>query len=263
MKLLDIQTIEGKIVLKTGLHIGSGDMEMKIGGTDNPVIKHPHTQQPYIPGSSIKGKVRSLLEMRSDLAIPSDGEPVSYKTLLKLAEKDLSKENEELSLKTFMEIAEKIPQKNAQQFKDCVKILALFGISGADESKMKKVALGPTRVAFADCSLDQAWKEKQSDSLISLIEVKSENSIDRIKGTAKNPRFTERVPAGVSFNFLVTLKKLSGDPDDLETMLLEGLKLLEMDALGGSVSRGYGRIEFCFAKQALQDRFNDIKPLPI
>ena len=48
MKLIKIREITGKIILKSGLHIGAGDMEMRIGGTDNPVIKHPHTQEPYI-----------------------------------------------------------------------------------------------------------------------------------------------------------------------------------------------------------------------
>ncbi len=60
MQLLEIKEITGTIELRSGLHIGAGDMEMQIGGTDNPVIKHPHTLEPYIPGSSIKGKVRSL-----------------------------------------------------------------------------------------------------------------------------------------------------------------------------------------------------------
>jgi len=51
MKLDKIKEIAGRIILKSGLHIGAGDTEMKIGGTDNPVIKHPHTLEPYIPGS--------------------------------------------------------------------------------------------------------------------------------------------------------------------------------------------------------------------
>ena len=76
MKLLKIEEITGKIILKSGLHIGAGDMEMRIGGTDNPVIKHPHTQEPFIPGSSLKGKVRSLLEMRSGLMAKSGGAPL-------------------------------------------------------------------------------------------------------------------------------------------------------------------------------------------
>lgn len=67
MKLTAIRTLQGQIELLTGLHIGSGNVEMHIGGTDNPVIKNPVTQEPYIPGSSIKGKIRSLLEHRRQL----------------------------------------------------------------------------------------------------------------------------------------------------------------------------------------------------
>jgi CRISPR-associated protein Csm3 len=63
MKLVAIKKITGTIKLKSGLHIGAGNMEMHIGGTDSNVIKHPHTLQPYIPGSSVKGKTRSLLEL--------------------------------------------------------------------------------------------------------------------------------------------------------------------------------------------------------
>jgi CRISPR-associated protein Csm3 len=62
MQLTKIQKLTGQIELLSGLHIGSGNTEIHIGGTDNPVIKNPITQEPYIPGSSIKGKMRSLLE---------------------------------------------------------------------------------------------------------------------------------------------------------------------------------------------------------
>ena len=72
LKLTEIKKLEGTITLRSGLHIGSGNMEMHIGGTDSPVIKHPHTLEPYIPGSSLKGKVRSLLEMESGLMIYTD-----------------------------------------------------------------------------------------------------------------------------------------------------------------------------------------------
>src|SRR3989304_7996305 len=81
MKLSKIKELKGTIVLKSGLHIGSGNMEMHIGGTDSPVIKHPHTLEPYIPGSSLKGKVRSLLEMESGLMIRTKGDVVSSKIL--------------------------------------------------------------------------------------------------------------------------------------------------------------------------------------
>ncbi|MBS8121721.1 CRISPR-associated protein Csm3 [Candidatus Vampirococcus lugosii] len=52
-----------KIILKTGLHIGGSEQGLKIGGIDSSVIKNPLTGCPYIPGSSIKGKMRSLIEM--------------------------------------------------------------------------------------------------------------------------------------------------------------------------------------------------------
>ncbi len=68
-KLIDVKEYRGQIELITGLHIGAGDIEMHIGGTDNPVIKHPFTFEPYIPGSSLKGKIRSLLELKSGLVV--------------------------------------------------------------------------------------------------------------------------------------------------------------------------------------------------
>jgi len=230
MKLESIREIKGRIVLTSGLHIGAGDMEMKIGGIDNPVIKHPHTMEPYIPGSSLKGKVRSLLEMRSGLMGRTEGNPVSIRTLASCNE----------------------TEKAA-----CIKILKLFGSSGAETDP----GIGPTRVSFADCRLDSAWLTRAREQHLSLTEVKSENSINRIKGTAENPRFSERVPSGAEFTFTVTLKQLDQEESDLELLLMEGLKLLQMDALGGSGSRGYGRIELKFDDELVQKKFDETKPL--
>jgi CRISPR-associated protein Csm3 len=61
MKLIKIKKLTGKIVVKTGLHIGAGNDVIEIGGMDNPIIRDQFTKLPYIPGSSIKGKMRSLL----------------------------------------------------------------------------------------------------------------------------------------------------------------------------------------------------------
>ena len=230
MKLTSITEIKGAIVLKSGLHIGAGDMEMKIGGVDNAVIKHPHNQTPYIPGSSIKGKVRSLLEMRSGLMGRTGGKPVSVKILSDL---------------------------NGSQKNECEKILKLFGCSGADSDETEKI--GPTRVSFADCPMNRKWVENCALRNLPLTEVKSENSINRIKGTAENPRFTERVPADAKFDFAVTLKNL-GEEADLLDYLLEGLKLLELDAIGGSGSRGYGRIAFQFDDDEIRQKFESLTP---
>ncbi|MBI5326739.1 MAG: type III-A CRISPR-associated RAMP protein Csm3 [Deltaproteobacteria bacterium] len=236
MKLTEIKKLEGKIILKSGLHIGSGNMEMHIGGTDSPVIKHPHTLEPYIPGSSLKGKVRSLLEMESGLMIYTEGDVVSSKILQKNGVKD----NSALKAK-------------------CEAILKIFGSSGADIKD--ETAFGPTRVSFADCYLDDDWQKMAKNNRWLLTEEKSENVINRIKGTAEHPRFIERVPEGTRFKFLVTFKVLHYDDAALfDTVLLKGLKLLEMDALGGSGSRGYGRIAFEFKDNNMDDKFKALNP---
>ena len=64
MKQIAIKKISGKIVVKTGLHIGAGNEEVHIGGVDSPIMRNPLNLEPYIPGSSIKGKMRSLMEWK-------------------------------------------------------------------------------------------------------------------------------------------------------------------------------------------------------
>lgn len=215
MQLTNIQLLRGKIRLLTGLHIGAGDEEMHIGGTDNPVIKNPLTQQPYIPGSSLKGKMRSLLEWHLGVVAQTNGAPLSFKHIDKLQNQAAAK-----------------------------KLLKLFGGSPEPSNDPKLLAeIGPTRLAFWDCALNQDWVKTNFDDKVRLFtETKMENMIDRIEGVAKHPRQTERVPAGAEFDFKLTLKVHDGE--DLTDMLFQGLKLLELTGLGGSLSRGYGKIEF-------------------
>ena len=228
MKLTNIVEIKAKLVLQTGLHIGAGDSEMHIGGIDNSVIKHPMTQSPYIPGSSLKGKIRTLLEWRSG-AVQSA--PLSLK--------DISKNPEEV--------------KN---------ILRLFGISGDTKNSEQEVAeIGVSRLAFWDCALNEAWENAIREDNQLLTEAKSENTIDRITSTAGNPRQTERVPAGAEFDFKLTLRQFEGDKPELLDLVLKGLKLLELDSLGGSGSRGYGKVKFTdLTVDGKAYNLDDIKP---
>lgn len=231
MKLLKIKEYNGRIVLRSGLHIGSGNMEMHIGGTDSPVIRHPHTLEPYIPGSSLKGKTRSLLELQSGFIAITGGSVINQEHLLKAIDDEMCASGEN--------------------------ILKLFGSSGAEQDQEGKI--GPTRVSFADCYLNKKWLEKARRNRWPLTEEKSENCIDRIRGVAQHPRFIERVPEGTEFNFNITFKVLHENEDKLlEPILLKGLRLLEMDALGGSGSRGYGRIEFKFNDENVQQAFEAI-----
>lgn len=214
-QLTAITTITATLELVTGLRIGAGDSEMHIGGVDNTVIKHPHTQSPYIPGSSLKGKMRSLLEWRSGAV-----------------------QEEALGWRDY-EKASGVTQAEVK----C--ILQLFGISGDAKLGIEQMStVGPTRISFWDCNLNPAWEAQIREDNFSLTEVKSENRINRISGVAEHPRQTERVPAGAQFDFRLSVKKLAGDDDELLNTVLQGLKLLELDSVGGSGSRGYGKVKF-------------------
>ena len=236
-QLTGITTLTATLELVTGLRIGAGDAEMHIGGIDNPVIKHPHTQAPYIPGSSLKGKMRSLLEWRSGAV---------QQTPLDKAALDAA------SGATRAEVK---------------RILQLFGVGGGELKDAAALAaeLGPTRLAFWDCSLSPGWEAEVRDNNLMLTEVKSENRINRISGEAEHPRQTERVPAGARFDFRLSLRRLSGDDDSLLDTVLQGLKLIEFDSLGGSGSRGYGKVRFtglCIDGQDRQAHFDAVQAFP-
>lgn len=65
-KIVKKMKVNTTLRVLTGLHIGGSGDNVEIGGIDNPVIKiSTKNNQPYIPGSSLKGKMRSLLEQVS------------------------------------------------------------------------------------------------------------------------------------------------------------------------------------------------------
>lgn len=72
-QLLKKVVYTGKVILKTGLHIGGTNTALNIGGPDSFVVRNPLTNIPYIPGSSLKGKMRSLIELR-DGTITNNGD---------------------------------------------------------------------------------------------------------------------------------------------------------------------------------------------
>jgi len=213
MQLTHIRTLTARLVLETGLHIGAGDSEMHIGGVDKQVVRHPLTNLPYIPGSSLKGKMRSLLEWKSGAV---------KERPLGLSDLDSATDAQKAQVAA---------------------IIKLFGISGDAKLTVERASeIGPTRLAFWDCELCQDWVKRVEEANEMLTEVKSENSINRITGVAIAPRFFERVPAGASFDFRLSLKVLDGE--DLLPTVLCGLRLIELDSLGGSGSRGYGKVKF-------------------
>jgi CRISPR-associated protein Csm3 len=218
--------IEGVLVCKTGLKIGGSKEDDNSAIADvPPILRHPITQEPYIPGSSLKGKLRSLLEYqyRQDIVM-RDGRPCGC------------------------------IQKN------CL-ICTIFGphIQGRDRAH----SLGPTRLIVRDSMLCRSSKEKLDGGSYEVgtyewikqfeeesgrsSELKHENMIDRRTGMAADrvgKRILERIPAGAKFDFRMSLRIFHGDDEKrFEDFIKEGLTLLTQDALGGSGSRGYGEIE--------------------
>lgn len=210
MKLESISKISGTMRVLSGLHIGAGKDSVEIGGLDQPIIKHPISGAPYVPGSSIKGKMRSLLEI--------------YYFSANLATREALGRG-----------------KPCDCGKAACPACRIFG-SGADPKKVED-DLGPTRLIVRDATLAPLYAERFNKGELPM-EVKYENIIHRVKGVAEHPRPLERVPAGVEFSFSMSFKKFEGDQDDLLAYVYKGLRLIELDALGGCGSRGCGQVEF-------------------
>ena len=225
-KYLGKYVIKANVRCLTGLHIGGTDEGFEIGGIDNPVIKDPITGYPYIPGSSLKGKLRSLLEWTT-------------------MSRDTVKENNEETKVVRTRVENMLKHKDGKwsaQTCNCGEcdICVIFGTS-ADTKGQKE----PTRFTVRDCSPTKETVDMWEANLGKRIytEIKTENTIDRLTSEA-NPRSMERVPTDSVFEveMLFDLYK-EGDTQKLKKVF-EGMMLLEDSALGGSGSRGSGKVVF-------------------
>lgn len=223
-----------EITVVTGLYIGAGRTALRIGGVDNEFIRNPANNEPYIPGSSLKGKIRSLLEYDAELlAVSRDGGVLNAKKV------------------------QYAKSKNIGNIKNMENILKLFGTSADNKSTQdnnkEQINYGITRLSFSDLNL-----KKSNNEYTEIFEVKPEVSIRRDDGKAESPRFTERVVAGTKFIGTITLKVFAEKPhydneEEFIKLLIRGLQLLELDALGGSSSRGYGKVSILFDGKELPE----------
>ena len=76
--------ISGTIEVVTGLHIGGGGESSMIGAIDSPVVRDLQTKLPIIPGSSIKGKMRSLLAKHFGLKMKQESHNQDDERVLRL-----------------------------------------------------------------------------------------------------------------------------------------------------------------------------------
>ncbi len=215
-RLIELRRITGQIVVETGLRIGGSQDTMEISGLDNPILRNPANAEPYIPGSSLKGRMRSLAEWYFG-EIPVGG--------------DVTK-----------------PDVTGQTAR-------VFGIPARDPSrepdrdKQRAYQSGPTRLIVRDAILSQVSRTEYANGR-TLTEVKSENSINRLTAVA-NPRPMERVVPGIRFDLdlvyrVFAIEEDNGEIDktNFDNVFLVALALVQADALGGGSSRGNGKIRF-------------------
>lgn len=181
--------IHCKLIVSTGMHIGDSSAFSAIGAVDSQVVRDPLTGLPIIPGSSLKGKLRTLLarSLSGDI------------------------------------------QHMPKHDDDDVRIKRIFGSSSPVQA---------ARMQFADCFVSNADAMRK----VGITEVKAENGINRADSVA-NPRFIERVTRGTEFNVNIVydIADESQVMEDL-SLLAKGMKLLQLDYLGGHGTRGSGRV---------------------
>lgn len=200
-KLSHYLKCKGKINLLTGMHIGGPKESIKIGGIDNPVIRNPITNMPYIPGSSLKGRFRMALELK-------------YNDYTKEGDKGYG------------------PSTNPDHESLVCK---LFG--NGDTKKSKE----PTRLIFRDANLTEGYEKFIEGE--EKIEVKMDR--DKLAGFKGGNRTQERIAAGAKFDLEIMIRVFEGDDEGkFKSRLDEAMKIVELEFLGGSGSRGYGQVKF-------------------
>jgi CRISPR-associated protein Csm3 len=255
-RLLGLVEFKLKFTTKTGLLIRMPvhAQVYRIGGADQyPMVIRMfyrsagvELEVPYVPGSSIKGRMRSLLELATSQKLYTTDDKIWMHM------RSLSAMNIDEFLDDVFErnvISELMGWASAY-YKQVVEKMEKDGSEKYDEESVKEVYkyyLATTRLFFTDFFPSENYVKKiEATSISDFLEEKPENRIDRITATA-DPREIVRVRPGVEFEGTATLLVFDIDKDyvkrNVETILL-GLELLEKTYLGGSGSRGYGRIEF-------------------
>lgn len=212
-QLLKKIKITGKIRLITGLCIGGTDTGIEIGGLDKTIVRNPITDKPYIPGSSLKGKLRSMLE-------------IYYGHIIKTTKKGHV---------TY------VGSDNIEYI-----TTRLFGNSRGDEFQR------PSRLIVRDCDIiEESFRGKELN--LPYAEVKTEVVIDRITSQAMprtiervpaGAEFNLEMILNIYNDPYIQNKQIEDSEDEYINALKLAMKLLENDYLGGNGSRGYGQIKF-------------------
>jgi CRISPR-associated protein Csm3 len=232
--------IELPFKLMTGTHIGNANEGFAIGGVDKVVVRDAVTRLPIIPGSSLKGKMRAVVEAMEGAKkgkLEHGGWYNREHSGMYRHEADTREE----------------ALRNA--------VDRTFGSTG----KGSRDSNHPARLAVSDAQVTAKTAEVLSEleGDFPFTEVKSENFLDRITSAA-NPRTLERVPAGSVFRSRLSynVEDLTHVREDLD-YVLAALSWLEDDYIGGNGSRGYGRLRFGLIPDADKLPLDIIESLPL
>lgn len=226
VKLFGRVIITANIKTLTGLHIGGSSSEMEIGGVDNPVIRDPVTNRPYIPGSSLRGKMRSLLE--KTLALP---------------------QNNKMGKDVWIHTCK--GQDEYEKNGGCP-VCHIFGVPGESN------ATGSTLLVVRDVAMQPESAQRLMDvnTDMAYTELKTEVSIDRVTSAA-SPRTLERVPAETVFGPAEFVFSFFAERDlNFLKNVVDGLQLIEDDYIGGSGTRGSGKVAFTDISLSLRNSQN-------
>jgi CRISPR-associated protein Csm3 len=205
MKINTIKQLKGKICVQTGLHIGGSAETMEIGGVDNPILRNGSNNEPYIPGSSLKGKMRSLMEWHLG-KLDAKGDP-------------------------FMDKDPNCP------------ITRVFGHSASNDNRVGPARLivrdcflsEESRHAFA--AGQDLTEVKHENSINRITAMANPRPLERVV-----PGVT--FDLDIAYRVIDTGDGGQTDEQNFKDVVLMALALVERDYLGGAGSRGCGKVQF-------------------
>jgi CRISPR-associated protein Csm3 len=250
--MLEKVFLRGTMTALTGLRVGGSEQGLDAAGLEHLVARHALLDEPYVPGSSLRGKLRCSLERLQGIAGPPAGDHVVFG-----------------------------PADDPAH-----PLVQLFGAAGKDGAGL------PSRVLVRDALLtaDTRRRLARLRGVLPMTETKAEVCLDRVSAAA-SPRTVERLPAGAELRFDLVLEVRAapeaspeglpaglsraleaqrasrteangwGRDEDLR-WLVTGLALLQDDALGGHGSRGYGRVKIRLDPLALRTRDDYLQGRP-
>ena len=259
-RLAGIVDVSFKLITRTGLLIRMPvhAQAYRIGGADlYPMVARYNYDEigelevPYIPGSSLKGRMRALLEQATGQKFYTTDNKI-WQYVRSIAAMNIDEMIDDIYSRNVISELFGWAASNYKQMKEELDRANKSGSSRYSENDLKKIFsdyLAPTRLLFSDLFPSEEYvKNIKATSISDFLEEKPENRIDRVTSAA-DPREVVRVRPGVEFKGDISMLLYNIDKDIniikryVETLVL-GFELVEKTYLGGSGSRGYGRVTF-------------------